>query len=50
MEVLCGLIVLTCVSLALARKQCSLSHGKGCQFLVKKLDVTTLPPGILPKP
>ena len=50
MKVLCGLIVLTCVSLALARNNAAYPMQKVAQFLVEKLDVTTLPPEIQPKP
>jgi hypothetical protein len=50
MKVLCGLIVLTCVSLALARNGAAYPTEKVAEFLVEKLDVTTLPPEIQPKP
>jgi hypothetical protein len=50
MKVLCGLIVLTCVSLALARNNAAYPMQKVAEFLVAKLDVTTLPPEIQPKP
>ena len=50
MKVLCGLIVLTCVSLALARNDAAYPSEKVAEFLVEKLDVTTLPPEIQPKP
>jgi hypothetical protein len=50
MKVLCGLIVLTCVSLALARNNAAYPMQKVAEFLVEKLDVTTLPPEIQPKP
>ena len=50
MKVLCGLIVLTCVSLALARNGAAYPTEKVAEFLVQKLDVTTLPPEIQPKP
>ena len=50
MKVLCGLIVLTCVSLALARNDAAYPTEKVAEFLVQKLDVTTLPPEIQPKP
>jgi hypothetical protein len=49
MKVLCGLIVLTCVSLALARNNAAYPMQKVAEFLVEKLDVTTLPPEIQPK-
>jgi hypothetical protein len=49
MKVLCGLIVLTCVPLALARNNAAYPMQKVAQFLVEKLDVTTLPPEIQPK-
>jgi hypothetical protein len=50
MKTLCGLFVLTCVSLALARNNAAYPMEKVTAFLVKKLDVTTLPPEIQPKP
>ena len=50
MKALCGLIVLTCVSLALARNNAAYPMEKVTEFLVEKLDVTTLPPEIQPKP
>jgi hypothetical protein len=50
MKVLCGLIVLTCVPLALARNNAAYPMQKVAEFLVEKLDVTTLPPEIQPKP
>jgi hypothetical protein len=50
MKVLCGLIVLTCASLALARNNAAYPMQKVAEFLVEKLDITTLPPEIQPKP
>jgi hypothetical protein len=50
MKVLCGLIVLTCVSLALARDNAAYPMERVAEFLVEKLDITTLPPEIQPKP
>ena len=50
MKVFCGLIVLTCVSLALARNNAAYPTEKVTEFLVEKLDVTTLPPEIQPRP
>ena len=50
MKVLCGVILLTCVSLALARNNAAYPMEKVAEFLVEKLDVTTLPPEIQPKP
>jgi len=50
MKVLCGLIVLTCVPLALARNHAAYPMQKVAEFLVEKLDVTTLSPKIQPKP
>src|ERR1700732_2686690 len=50
MKVLCGLIVLTCVSLALARNGAAYPTEKVAEFLAEKLDVTTLPPEIQPNP
>jgi hypothetical protein len=50
MKILCGLILLTCVSLALARNDAAYPSEKVAEFLVEKLDVTTLPPEIQPKP
>ena len=49
MKLLCGVIVLTCVPLALARNDVAYPSGKVTEFLVEKLDVTTLPSGIRPK-
>jgi hypothetical protein len=50
MKVLCGVIVLTCVSFALARNDAAYPLEKAAEFLVEKLDVTTLPPEIEPRP
>jgi hypothetical protein len=50
MKVLCGLIVLTCVSLALARNDAAYPMERVAEFLVQKLDVTTLPPEVQPRP
>ena len=50
MKVRCGLIVLTCVSLALARNNAAYPMQKVAEVLVEKLDITTLPPEIQPKP
>jgi hypothetical protein len=49
MKLLCGIIVLTCVPLALARNDVAYPSEKVTEFLVEKLDVTTLPSGIRPK-
>jgi len=43
-------IVLTCVSFALARNDAAYPLEKVDEFLVEKLDVTTLPPEIQPRP
>jgi hypothetical protein len=50
MKVLCGLIVLTCVTLALARNNAAYPMENVAEFLERKLDITTLPPEIQPKP
>ena len=50
MKLLSGLIVLTCVPLALARNGAAYPQEKVAEFLVEKLDVTTFPPEIRPKP
>jgi hypothetical protein len=39
-----------CVSLALARNNAAYPMQKVAEFLVEKLDITTLPPEIQPKP
>ena len=49
MKLLCGVIVLACVPLAPARNDVAYPSGKVTEFLVEKLDVTTLPSGIRPK-
>jgi hypothetical protein len=49
-KVLCGLVLLTCVSSALARNNAAYPMEKVAEFLVEKLDVTTLPPELQPKP
>ena len=50
MKLLFGVIVLTCVPLALARNDAAYPKEKVAEFLVEKLDVTTFPSGIRPKP
>ena len=50
MKVLCGVIVLACVSLVLARNNAAYPMEKAAEFLVEKLDITTLPPEIQPRP
>jgi len=50
MKVLWGLIVLTCASLALAKNNAAYPMQKVAEFLVEKLDITTLPAEIQPKP
>jgi hypothetical protein len=49
MKLLCGVIVLTCVPLTLAKNDVAYPSEKVTEFLVEKLDVTTLPSGIRPK-
>jgi hypothetical protein len=44
------LIVLTCASLALAKNNAAYPMQKVAEFLVEKLDITTLPAEIQPKP
>ena len=50
MKLLCGLIVLTCVAFALARDGAAYPQQKVAEFLVERLDITTFPPEIQPKP
>jgi hypothetical protein len=50
MKLFYGVIVLTCVPLALARNHVAYPTEKVTQFLLEKLDVTTLPSGIRPQP
>ena len=50
MKLLCGMIVLTCVPLVLARNHVAYPTEKVTEFLLEKLDVTTLPSGIRPQP
>ena len=49
MKMLCGVIVLTCLPLALARNDVAYPSKKVTEWLVEKLNVTTLPSGIRPK-
>jgi hypothetical protein len=50
MKMLCGLIALTCVSLAVARDGAAYPNEGVAEFLVEKLDITTLPSEIQPEP
>ena len=49
MKMLCGMIALACASVALANNSASFPKDKLTQFVVEKLDVTTLPSGLRPK-
>jgi hypothetical protein len=46
----CGVIALACVPAAIARNNVPYPKEKVAEFVVEKLDVTTLPPTIRPKP
>jgi hypothetical protein len=50
MKLLCGVIVLACVPLARAKNDADYPKEKLPEFLVEKLDVTTFPSRIRPKP
>jgi hypothetical protein len=50
MKQLCVLIVLTCVPLPLAGNSAAYPKENVAGFVVEKLDVTTFPPDIQPKP
>lgn len=50
MKLFCGVIALACVPAALASNNVSYPDENVADFVVKKLDVTTLPSPIRPKP
>ena len=50
MKVLCGVLALACVPVALARNNAAVPSEKVAEFVVEKLDITTLPSSIRPKP
>ena len=50
MKLFCGVIALACVPAALAGNNVAYPQGNVADFVVKKLDVTTLPSPIRPKP
>ena len=50
MKLLYAAIVLACVPLARAKNDAAYPNKKLAEFLVDKLDVTTFPSGIRPKP
>ncbi len=50
MKCLSGLLALACVPAALARNNAPLRKENVAEFLAQKLDVTTLPSSIRPKP
>jgi hypothetical protein len=49
MKMLCGMIALAGASVALANNSASFPRDKVAEFVVEKLDVTTLPSGLRPK-
>jgi hypothetical protein len=50
MKLLCGLMALACASVALAGNGAAIPKEKVAEFVADKLDVTTLPSTIRPKP
>jgi hypothetical protein len=50
MKLFCGVLALACVPVALAKNNAAIPSEKLAEFVVEKLDVTTLPPSIRPKP
>jgi hypothetical protein len=50
MKVFCGVLALACVPVALARNNAVVPSEKVAEFVVEKLDITTLPSSIRPKP
>ena len=50
MKLLCGMLALACGSVALASKNVPYPTGNMAEFVVEKLDITTLPSTIRPKP
>jgi hypothetical protein len=49
MKLFCGVMALACVPAALAKNDAPYPKEKVAEFVVAKLDVTTLPPAIQPK-
>ena len=50
MKLFCGVLALACVPVALARNNAAVPSEKVAEFVVEKLDITTLPSSIRPKP
>jgi hypothetical protein len=50
MKLSCGVLALACVPVALAGNNAAVPSEKVAEFVVERLDVTTLPPSIRPKP
>jgi hypothetical protein len=50
MKLLCGMLALVCGSVALASKNVPYPKENMAEFVVEKLDITTLPSTIRPKP
>ena len=50
MKLLCGVMALACVPVALAGNGAAIPKENVAEFVSKKLDVTTLPSKIRPKP
>jgi hypothetical protein len=49
MKLICGTLALACVPVALANNSAAIPSEKVAEFVVEKLDVTTLPSAIRPK-
>ena len=49
MKLICGVMALACVPVALAKDNAAYPTEKVAEFVVQKLDVTTLPSSIRPK-
>ncbi len=50
MKLVCGVLALACVPVALAKNSAAIPSDKVAEFVVEKLDITTLPSAIRPKP
>jgi hypothetical protein len=50
MKLFCGVLALACVPVALARNSAAVPSEMVAEFVVEKLDITTLPSSIRPKP
>ena len=50
MKMMVGVMILACVPVALAKNNSVYPDGKLAEFVVAKLDVTSLPAAIRPKP